>query len=129
MEETNIQPNNSPNSNKQEKPYNLDSNIAGMLCYLPYIGLFTSTAFAMIEKEDRFVKFHAIQGLLLAVAHIILYTGFTLTVFLIPLLPLLNIAAFGVWAFMMWKAYEKEKYELPFIGKIVKDQMAKNKQP
>ena len=44
----------------------LSSNVAGALCYL--LGLVTGIVFLMIEKEDRFVRFHAMQSIVLSVA-------------------------------------------------------------
>lgn len=47
----------------------LDSNVAAMLCYVSYfvccLGLVLGIVFVVTEKENRFVKFHALQSLLL----------------------------------------------------------------
>ena len=49
---------------------NLDSNLGAMLCYILNfvccLGLVLSIIFLVTEKENRFVKFHAIQSLFLA---------------------------------------------------------------
>lgn len=44
---------------------NLDPKIASALCYLPImsINLIASIAFAVTEKENKAVRFHAFQGL------------------------------------------------------------------
>src|SRR6185369_17350109 len=48
---------------------NLDSNLGAMLCYILNficcLGLVLSIFFVITEKENRFVKFHAIQSLFL----------------------------------------------------------------
>src|SRR5437764_11612882 len=49
---------------------NLDSNVGAMLCYIANflccLGLVLAVVFLFTEKENRFVKFHAIQSLFLA---------------------------------------------------------------
>ncbi|MBI2414838.1 hypothetical protein HYV31_03315 [candidate division WWE3 bacterium] len=106
-----------------EKPYNLDPNIEAAIAYLPFIGLFTSLAIFFVEKKNPFVRFHAMQGILLGVAHFILVSALAVTIILAVFITLVNLVAFMAWCFMMWKAYNKEEYELPFIGKIARDQL------
>jgi len=44
----------------------LEPNIAGLLCYVPCcLGLVFSVVAAIVEKQSRFVRFHAFQSLLL----------------------------------------------------------------
>ncbi len=47
----------------------LDSNVGAMLCYIANfvccLGLVLSIVFLFTEKENRFVKFHAVQSLFL----------------------------------------------------------------
>src|SRR5207237_2764060 len=49
---------------------NLDSNVGAMLCYIANflccLGLVLAIVFLFTEKENRFVKFHAVQSLYLA---------------------------------------------------------------
>ena len=41
-------------------------NIAGLLCYVPCcVGLVFAIVAAIVEKQSRFVRFHAFQSLLL----------------------------------------------------------------
>src|SRR5438105_15471111 len=53
---------------------NLDSNLGAMLCYILNfvccLGLVLSIIFVITEKENRFVKFHAVQSLFLAALQI-----------------------------------------------------------
>src|SRR5437764_8853639 len=52
----------------------LDSNLGAMLCYILNfvccLGLVLSIIFVITEKENRFVKFHAVQSLFLAALQI-----------------------------------------------------------
>jgi len=40
----------------------LDENMAGLLCYIG--GWITGIIFLVLEKENKFVRFHALQSLL-----------------------------------------------------------------
>ena len=54
----------------------LEPNIAGLLCYVPCcIGLVFSVVAAIVEKQSRFVRFHAFQSLLVHAAAIVLGLG------------------------------------------------------
>src|SRR5436309_13483317 len=52
----------------------LESNVGAMLCYIANflccIGVILAIIFLVTEKENRFVKFHAVQSLYLAAAQI-----------------------------------------------------------
>ena len=54
----------------------LDSNLAAMLCYVSYfvccLGLVLGIVFVITEKENRFVKFHALQSLFLFALFLVL---------------------------------------------------------
>ena len=39
----------------------LEPNVAGLLCYL--VGWITGLVFILIEKENKFVRFHAMQSI------------------------------------------------------------------
>ena len=65
----------------------------------------------MIEKENKFVRFHAMQSIILSVAATVM--GF------VPLVGLLaSLAYIVLWIVMMIKAYNGEKFKLPIIGDI-----------
>lgn len=109
-------------------------NVGGLLCYVPCcIGLIFSIVVAIIEKQSRFLRFHAFQSLLFHAVLIVLSVAVqVLTMVLSQLAGLLGLfgslfgllvglLALGTSVFMMIKAYNNEQYELPTIG-----QMAKN---
>ena len=45
----------------------LEPNIAAVLSYLVMVPPITPVIMLLLEKEDRYVRFHALQGLLLGV--------------------------------------------------------------
>ena len=106
-------------------------NVAGLLCNVPCcIGFIFSIVAVVVEKENKFVKFHAFQSLLLHGAAFV--CGFALQVLsivvsmvmgalggLIGLLGLpLGLALLGAQIFMMVKANANEEFKLPVIGDL-----------
>ncbi|MEK5208393.1 DUF4870 domain-containing protein [Psychrobacillus sp. FSL H8-0510] len=98
----------------------LDENIAGMLCYFFIVGLI----FLFVEKENSFIRFHALQSVFLGVALIIIsmvlpfipIIGWMLSIWL-PLLVLALVV------FLMYQAYNGKYYKLPIIGDITEKQL------
>ncbi|QTD43340.1 DUF4870 domain-containing protein [Sporosarcina sp. Te-1] len=98
----------------------LTPNVGGALSYLFIIGII----FLFIEKENRFIRFHAFQSLFLAIAifmiHIVL--GFLPIIGLIFSF-LLSVLAFAIMLLMMYQAYNGNYYKLPVIGDIAEKQV------
>jgi uncharacterized membrane protein len=103
----------------------LQENVAGLLCYAPFIGWIVALVLLLIDKR-KFVKFHAVQALGLYVALIVIYIALGISmgilhvihIFFLGVLlyPLLWLASFVLMIFMMYKAYLNESYKLPVIG-------------
>jgi uncharacterized membrane protein len=111
----------------------LAPNVAGLLCYVPCcIGLVFAIVAAIVEKQSRFVRFHAFQSLLLHGAFIVLWVGLTvfslvlhsvlgfLGVILFPLEVLIGLGVFALVVLLMIKANAGEEFELPVIGKMAR---------
>lgn len=109
--------------NQEEKKgstIGLDENIGGMLCYIFIIGLL----FLIFEKENRFIRFHALQAVFLGVALFIIgmILGF------IPIIGLLlsilwTPIVLAIMVFMMIQAYKGKYYKLPIIGDMAEKQL------
>jgi uncharacterized membrane protein len=109
----------------------LDYNIAGLLCYVPF-GFIPAIVFLATEpKESRFVRFHAIQSLLLIAAMVGLSIALSIVgailgqipvigwVFALLMIPLSLIISFGGLALMVLliiKAYQNQMWKIPYIG-------------
>ncbi len=95
----------------------LNANIAGLACYA--LGLITGIVFFLIEKDNKFIRFHAVQSMVvfgfLFILQIILPVIPVLGVILIPLVSLGSVV---LWILLMVKAYQGEKFKLPVAGDI-----------
>src|SRR5690625_2049212 len=108
---------NQSDSSESKTSSGLDQNIAGLLCYL--CGFITGIVFLFIEKENRFVRFHAMQS-------IITFVSLLIITFILPFIPLLGwimsllIIPLNIilWILMMYKAYKGEWFKLPIAGDL-----------
>ena len=105
-----------------------DARLAAALCYS--IGWLTGLLFFLFTRQNRFVRYHALQSLLffgginvldIAIAniaifggrfHLPLLSGFTLFLFFM----LLQVIAFIGWIIAMIQASKGIYYQLPFAG-------------
>ena len=107
------------------------TNLVGALTYLA--GFITVIIFLVLEpyKANSFVRFHAYQSIFFNVAWIVfwiawmivsaIFTPLTAGVFgviALPLMLLLSLAGFGIWALLMYQAYQQKLFKLPIIGKF-----------
>lgn len=104
----------------EKKSSGLPKNTAAALCYL--LGWVTGIVFLLIEKEDKFVRFHAMQSVV--VFGILTLASFVPVVGLI-LSPFLMLAGFILWLVLMVKAYQGEEFELPIVGKLARQWLGK----
>ncbi|HXK11311.1 MAG TPA: DUF4870 domain-containing protein [Vicinamibacteria bacterium] len=112
----------------------LEPNIAGLLCYVPCcVGLVFSVVAAIVEKQSRFVRFHAFQSLLLHGAAILLGVALNLTHLALGMAGLwavglllsvagmvVGVGFLGLTIFLMIKANSGEELELPVIGPMAR---------
>lgn len=118
----------------------LDSNVGAMLCYIANflccLGLVLAIVFLFTEKENRFVKFHAVQSLFLVglqiAAGIVIgilgaIVGLVLNMIHMELVGWIMVLGFRFIIFaifiILWiiggiKAYGGQWYKLPIIGEL-----------
>ncbi len=104
----------------------LAPNVASMLCYICMP--LTSIIFLLIEKENKDVKFHAWQGLSFGVAYMVLIIALQILAAVLGsianvigvifglLIPVLGLGAFVLWIICLVKAYQGERWKIPYVG-------------
>lgn len=101
----------------------LQENVAGLLCYV--LGWVTGLIFFLIEKENKLVRFHAMQSIVtfgaisvisivLSILAIIPYIG----VIFVIVNWIIGLLTFVLWIVLMIKAYQGTKYKLPWAGNL-----------
>ncbi len=109
-------------------PGAMADNVASALCYV--LGLITGIIFLVIApyNQNRTVRFHAFQSIFLNVAWIALWVVLNIvfavlhTFAFLFLSPLIGLAFFVLWIYMLISAYQGKKVMLPVIGAIAEQQ-------
>lgn len=101
-----------------------NDNLLGAVAYL--LGFVTGVVLLLVEKKSSYVRFHAMQSTIFFGGIFVL----NLALGFIPLLGwlvgfLVSIASFVMWLVLMWKAFNGEKYKLPYVGEMAEKQLAK----
>ena len=112
----------------------LADNVAAALCYA--LGLVTGIVFLVLEpySRNRAIRFHAFQSIFAHVAVIAAYIAFgILWHILIAILgffgflagvfwPVLGLASFVLWLYLILSAYQGKTVVLPIIGPLAQKQ-------
>lgn len=117
----------------EQKPQGLglDQNLSAVLAYL--FLAFGGILFYVLEKENKYIRFAAMQSILLTV--VVLATFFIGGLFAQPITQIGGLVAISinliwtfyvigiivVWALLMYKAFNGEEWELPVLGKMARD--------
>lgn len=102
--------------------HGLSPHLAGALAYVG--GAVTGIVILAVEKEDRFVRFHAMQST-------IFFLGVLVAHLALSGVPVLGKALYvpfvmgvvGLWAFLMYQAFNGRRYKLPYIGDFAERQL------
>ena len=128
----------SPNRPRAPKPppaqpnYNtvsstgIEPNIAAALSYM--LGLITGIIFLVLEKDNKYVRFHAAQSIATSAIIIVISIGVSMVSSVLVFIPVLgwlavliltlglSIGTFILWVLLMIKSYQGEEWELPVAG-------------
>ena len=126
-----------PVAEQDKTSMGIKSNVAALLSYV--LGFITGLIFFLIEKENKYVRFHAMQSIILFGAFFVLnmaigftasiffsimggfthgYSGFTGYDLISGIQGIISLVAPVLWIVLMIKAYQGEKFKLPVIGDI-----------
>lgn len=96
-----------------------DRNIVAAICYIPVFSAVISIIILFVEKDDRFIRFHALQALLFSIIYfsaVFLFGGLPYLGGII--LGLIFVLALIVWIYGMICAFKGKIFKLPYLGKI-----------
>jgi len=122
----------------EKATFGLDENVASAACYV--LTWVTGIIFFVMEKDNKTVRFHAMQSILtfLPLMIIVWIIGFILAAMTYGLgmygaygawaivgliIWLIWIVIFLLWLFLMYKAYKGEKFLVPIVGAIAENQV------
>ena len=100
----------------EKATFGLDENIASALTYV--LGFITGIIFFLVEKENKTVRFNAMQS-------IIVFLGLFIVAMVISFIPFVNMLVLVIWIveLVLWivliiKSYQGEKFKLPVVGDL-----------
>ncbi len=117
-----------PPYGQQQNPYGapgvtgstmgMDPNVASGLSYVA--GWVTGLIFFLLEKQNRFVRFNALQSIMLSGAYIVVVIFISIISGVLPFLGFLNglatLGMFVMWIILMVNAFQGKYFKLPVIG-------------
>ncbi len=137
-------PSGSPSAGTPSSSTGLEPKVAAALSYIWIVGLI----FFFIEKENKFIRFHALQSILFGVANSIIMVLLVIVAMILSFISIAASAAIGglvgfVVSLLVWlvwllfalvglglflglifaaiKAYQGEMFKLPFIGNMAEN--------
>lgn len=106
----------------------LEPNVAALLAYIVMIPPLMPVVMLVLEKENRFVRFHAFQSLILGLMSLLAIFGLEmlaqaagevarpLELILNTLILLVGGGTFMLWIVLLIKAYQGKSLKIPIIG-------------
>jgi uncharacterized membrane protein len=100
-----------------ENATGLKDNVAGVLCYV--LGWVSGIVFLILEPNNKFIKFHAYQS-------IVVFGAITIASLILSWIPVIGFAfrvIIGVIAFILWLALmvlasQEKKHKLLWAGEL-----------
>ena len=112
----------------------LEENVAGALCYV--LGFVTGLIFYLVEEENEFVRFHAVQSMLVFGGLFLLGFAFTFAQIFFDFIPfvgwifslmigmislLIGPVALVLWIVLIIKASKGDRFSLPVVGPMAEN--------
>ena len=92
----------------------LKENLASFLCYL--LGWITGLIFILIEKENKTVRFHAMQSIFVFGGLSVLSIILMITVIGAILIPIVGLASFVLWIILMITSFQGKQVKIPLAS-------------
>jgi len=108
---------------EKETALGIGENIEGALCY--FLGWLTGIFFLILEEKNRFIRFHAMQSLVVflglfivsIVAGWVPLIGWLISILIVPI-------SLVLWGLLMFKAFQGELFKLPRIGEFAEEKIS-----
>ncbi len=96
----------------------LDENLAAALAY--GLGWITGGALLLVEHENTFVRFHAMQSAItFGALSVLWFVGLSIPIFgWILSFMVIPVVSVVIWLMMLFKSYHGERYKLPIAGDL-----------
>ena len=92
----------------------LQPNVAALLSYV--LGWVSGLIFFLLEKDNKFVRFHALQSLILFG---VLHLASVILIFTIIGPVILGTIGLALWLILMITSYQGKKIKIPILSDLV----------
>ena len=111
--------------------YDGNRNLVAALSY--FLGFITGVVILLVEKDDKFIRFHAMQSTLVFGAIFVFDIILGAVIGAVPILNLINslfntlvfIVALIVWIVSMLKAFQGQMFKWPVVGNFAEKQIGR----
>lgn len=111
--------------------YDGNRNLVAALSY--FLGFITGIVILLVEKDDKFIRFHAMQSTLVFGAIFVADIILGAVIGAVPILNLINslfntlvfIVALIVWIVSMLKAFQGQMFKWPVVGNFAEKQIGR----
>lgn len=100
------------------KSTGLNKNTKGALAYV--FGYISGALFLIFDK-DKFVRFHAVQSIVVFVGFLLLQWVMRFLYLPIIFYNLVSLVKFILWILLIYKAWQGEEWEVPYLGKVARN--------
>ena len=106
----------------------LEPNLEAVLCYLIMLPPITPLIVLLIEKENKFVRYHAVQSLIFGLMSLVGIFGLEMLaqaagqiarpieILFNALILLAGCGVFAVWLILLFNAFQGRSLKIPIIG-------------
>ncbi len=102
----------------------IGENVVGALTYL--LGWVTGIVFLLIEKENKFVRFHALQSVIVSAVFTvasIIADSISIRALGVSLSAVVTIGWIVTWLLLMYQALNGVRYKVPYAGDYAEKQI------
>ena len=111
--------------------YDGNRNLVAALSY--FLGFITGVVILLVEKDDKFIRFHAMQSTLIFGAIFVIDIILGAVIGAVPILNFINslfntlvfIVALIVWIVSMLKAFQGQMFKWPVVGNFAEKQIGR----
>ena len=99
-------------------------NIIAAFCYVPFLAIVVALSVILVEKEDKYIRFHAFQSFIFSAIYYLVnillsqisFGPLSLVVSLLD--PIITVLSLIVWLASMYLAYMGRVFKFPYVGNI-----------
>ena len=104
----------------------IPANVAGALAYV--LGPITGVLFYFLERDNRFVRFHAAQSIAVSIVMIVISIVLGIIGAVLGFIPFIgwivagmlslgvSLVSLVLWVLLMWQAFQGKEWQVPFAG-------------